>query len=760
MGIAKQVKSSVAKRSRARAQCGLEGLESRVLLTGVPHTLLSQVISFPGQENGGGGKYPSSLIADAAGDLFGTTELGGANNYGTIFEVPAGTSSIVTLASFAGPPQGFTPKGKLVLIGTTLYGATSNGGANNLGSLYSFDLATHAITTLFSFTGGVNGAHPSNGIASDGAGDFFGTTYGGINDGGNQNSATIFEYTLGTGAFQTLVTLPQGIHIDTGVALDPATGLVALTGGPLALGQPVPRIVYASTTHGGVNTDGSIISYTVNSGATVATTVASFDQTHGGGPIGTLYYVANADAAGDPGIVGATAGGGADGIGTLFDIPLVGGAATGTISLLGSFHGGAGGRPNGTLILVDSANTPTDHLLGNTLYGTTADGGNGDGYGAVFKLPNATPVGTGFLIPAFTNQPFNFTTGIHPSAGLVLMPDGTLVGTLSARAKYVNGSLFELSTTAPPATPNHLVFGTLPSKSTAGVILGATAANAAGGLSIKIENAAGHVVTSDNSNVTLQVATGPGSFTPVTVAAVNGVATFTSLVLTKSGTYNLLATDGAAHIQSNNITVAAGAAAALAIASQPTVSTTTSRLNPLVVHVEDAFGNVVTADHSSVTLAVATGAGALAGTTSVAAKAGVATFNALSLASAGAYTLKATDGALTAATSATITAGLPATHLAFTNLLSTESQNPEIQVALLDANGNVAASSTGTVKLVLGTHPAGAKLFGTASAAILNGVATFDLSLFKLGPYTLKAMDGKLAVTSALFEVAASAQPG
>ncbi len=181
---------------------------------------------------------------------------------------------------------------------------------------------------------------------------------------------------------------------------------------------------------------------------------------------------------------------------------------------------------------------------------------------------------------------------------------------------------------------------------------------------VKIENAAGHVVAGENSSVTLQVAT-LGGFAPLTVAAVNGVATFSNVTLTKSGDTTLLATDGAMTVQSNPITVTAATASALAVTEQPSVGTT-QRPGAVVVNVEDRFGNVVTTDNSKVTLAAATGPGAVAGATAVSARRGVATFSGLTFAAQGTYTLRATDGALVAATTAGITLGLPATHLAFT----------------------------------------------------------------------------------------------
>jgi hypothetical protein len=101
-------------------------------------------------------------------------------------------------------------------------------------------------------------------------------------------------------------------------------------------------------------------------------------------------------------------------------------------------------------------------------------------------------------------------------------------------------------------------------------------------------------------------------------------------------------------------------ASQLVLQQAPTTGTPGQPLSPSVkVALEDAFGNVVTSDTSTVTIAVASGPGGFAAgsTTSVAAVSGVATFSNLILGTAGTYTLKATDGTLASVTSGNITVG-------------------------------------------------------------------------------------------------------
>src|SRR5437588_2519785 len=71
---------------------------------------LSRLASF----NGANGNGPfASPILDAAGNLFGTTALGGANKQGVVFELPVGSSSISPVASFNGA-NGSQPFGGVV----------------------------------------------------------------------------------------------------------------------------------------------------------------------------------------------------------------------------------------------------------------------------------------------------------------------------------------------------------------------------------------------------------------------------------------------------------------------------------------------------------------------------------------------------------------------------------------------------------------------------------------------------------------------
>lgn len=101
--------------------------------------------------------------------------------------------------------------------------------------------------------------------------------------------------------------------------------------------------------------------------------------------------------------------------------------------------------------------------------------------------------------------------------------------------------------------------------------------------------------------------------------------------------------------------IASNTAHHLVFADTPLVGAAGEVLEPIVAHVKDVFGALVTGSTISVTLAKASGTGNLAGGGAKAAVGGVVTWDAASLSAAGEYTLKVTATDLTEATSDTIT---------------------------------------------------------------------------------------------------------
>src|SRR4029077_2581572 len=127
----------------------------------------------------------------------------------------------------------------------------------------------------------------------------------------------------------------------------------------------------------------------------------------------------------------------------------------------------------------------------------------------------------------------------------------------------------------------------------------------------------------------------------------------------------------------------------------------------------DAQGNVATAFSGNVSVALGAnpGGGTLAGTATVGALNGVATFSGLSVNKAGVgYTLTATATGLTTNTSAPFTIAVGAlAQLAFTvqptSTVAGASISPAVQVTAQDAQGNTVATFSGNVTLAIGANP-------------------------------------------------------
>ena len=281
--------------------------------------------------------------------------------------------------------------------------------------------------------------------------------------------------------------------------------------------------------------------------------------------------------------------------------------------------------------------------------------------------------------------------------------------------------------------------------------------------------------TTQNTNIglTLNNASGASLGGTTTRTASGGQATFNDILINKNGTnYSLTAAGGnvcngnstaCATVTSNAFNVLIGPASQLAFSAQPTTTQSTSAINsPTGVKVQllDAGGNL-TSSTASVTMAIANNGGTptpgtLSGTLTVAAGAGTATFTTLSINKVGTgYTLAASSGALTGATSAgfNITVG-PAARLGIVTNPFTVARNlvsPQIVVQLQDAGGNAIAPASHTSATTIffassstggrfRTTPAGANVTSTSMAAGTNQVA-FYYTDTKNGSPTIRAKD-------------------
>jgi hypothetical protein len=275
--------------------------------------------------------------------------------------------------------------------------------------------AAPALTTIASFTG-TTGAAPGNSpqaaLITDASGNLFGTTY----IGGTSNLGTVFEIPKTGGTYGALSVLAT--FTGTANGANPLSGLTADAAGNL----------FGTTSAGGGSGFGTVFEIANTAGTYGALSViATFTGTANGAlPSGGL----TADAAGN--LFGTTANGGANGLGTVFEIAKTG-TTYGTLTTLAYFDGTHGSHPSGALA-VDAA--------GNLL-GTTNSGGS-SGLGTVFEV---VKTGAAYAAPTTLATFTGSANGSGPQSGLTADAAGNLFGTTFAGGTVGLGTVFEIAKT-------------------------------------------------------------------------------------------------------------------------------------------------------------------------------------------------------------------------------------------------------------------------------------------------------------------------
>ena len=349
---------------------------------------------------GANGATPyAALTPDAAGDLFGTTFHGGPTGAGTAFELSGTNHQTLTQLATFNTSGGSYPYAGLVADSLgNLYGTTYLGGPGNDGTVFELSGTAHqTVTTLATFNA-KTGQRPTATLAIDASGNLYGTTF----QGGTGGFGQVFEIADKSHAFTVLATLT------TATGTNPYAGVTVDASGNL----------FGVTTAGGVNGVGTAFELSGTAHQTVAT-VGSFATANGSAPSGTLI----ADAAGN--LYGTTSGGGAKGLGTVFEISFSTGAV---LTTLATFDSTNGATPIAGL---------TTDAAGN-LYGTTSAGGASGG-GTAFELSGPTHQ----TLTTLAN--FNAATGTAPYAGLYADGAGNLFGTTTTGGANGSGTVFELS---------------------------------------------------------------------------------------------------------------------------------------------------------------------------------------------------------------------------------------------------------------------------------------------------------------------------
>jgi uncharacterized repeat protein (TIGR03803 family) len=328
--------------------------------------------------NGTNGSSPrGGLIIDSSGNLYGTTQTGGASNDGTAFEIARGSGTITTLASFNGA-DGSLPVGGLIMDSSgNLYGTTFQGGASGDGTVFELAQGSGTITTLASFSG-TDGNGPV-GLIMDSSGNLYGTTY----TGGATNVGAVFELVHGSSTITTLASfnLTSGAYPYAGVVMDSSGNL------------------YGTAAGGGPSNNGVV--FELAHGHSTITRLASFGGTNGRLPEAGLLM----DGSGN--LYGTTYLGGASKDGTVFELA----HGSRTINSLASFNGTNGKEPEAGLVADGSGD----------LYGMTYAGGGGND-GTIFELPGAAAptdqwTGANFAVDTNWSDGANWSLGAPPTAG-------------------------------------------------------------------------------------------------------------------------------------------------------------------------------------------------------------------------------------------------------------------------------------------------------------------------------------------------------
>lgn len=345
----------------------------------------------------------ASLVMDSKGNLYGTSITGGTIGQGTVFELSPGTGGTWTetiLHSFGTvTTDGEVPSSGLIFDSTgNLYGTTEQGGANTAWAAGSggwgtvFELSpgtggtwTEQVIYAFGYLSQTDGYFPVAGVIFDSKGSLYGTTSDGSSGQDLEGGGSVFELSPASGGSWTETILygfgggsPNGYKPEGGLAIDAEGNL------------------YGTTSAGGngFGLDGTAFELSpAGGGAWSFAVIHSFGayETDGFNPTAGMIFDA------DGNLYGTTFGGGTDLGGTVFELsPAAGGAWTEQVLYNFASPTADGIHPEAGLIFNSSGN-----LFGTTRYGG-AHGSSSSG-GTVFELDTKATVGsapTATLTPA------------------------------------------------------------------------------------------------------------------------------------------------------------------------------------------------------------------------------------------------------------------------------------------------------------------------------------------------------------------------
>tara|TARA_R110002096_G_scaffold407290_1_gene605728 strand:- start:14066 stop:16987 length:2922 start_codon:yes stop_codon:yes gene_type:complete len=296
-----------------------------------------------------GGTPNGSLVQASSGMLYGLTSIGGINNDGVIFEINPVTHSFQKKYDFIDSINGRAPQGDLIQASDgNLYGLTLLGGANNLGTLFEYNLSNDTLINHFDFNGSM-GSLPNGALVESHNGILYGLT----SSGGNNGTGTLFRFDLKT------KNLTKVLDFETSIGTNPRGSLTKASNNKL----------YGLTVGGGVNNSGVLFEFDVQN-EVLLKKVDFNNSLNGSQPRGKLVQV------GSELLYGMTLLGGANQGGVIFEYNFIEDKITKKADFNQFINGNL---PNGSLL----------NAKNGKLFGMTTNGGLSNN-GILFEFDTST----------------------------------------------------------------------------------------------------------------------------------------------------------------------------------------------------------------------------------------------------------------------------------------------------------------------------------------------------------------------------------
>lgn len=290
--------------------------------------------------SGDGSSPYGSLLRDAAGNLYGTTQGGGKNSTGTIYRLSpksggGWTETILYTFSASGVSDGASPSAGLIMgKDRTLYGTTTYGGALGVGTVFQLSETNGVISekVIHSFGGSGDGEYVYDPVVMGPDGNLYGTT-----SIGNPGAGAVYKLALENGTWKETI-----LYMFTGQNGD-GSGMYYVG----VIGDKSGNI-YGTTAFGGANNNGTVWELVYSSKTKTYTESILYSFSSAGSDGQYPYGGLTMDKSGN--LFGTTEDGGDANQGVLFELTKSG--STWTESVVHSFDGGSDGEePSANLLL-------------------------------------------------------------------------------------------------------------------------------------------------------------------------------------------------------------------------------------------------------------------------------------------------------------------------------------------------------------------------------------------------------------------------